>query len=173
MKQKGFTLIELLVVVAIIALLASIVMASLNSAKAKARDAKRLDDKRQVVIALNAYYNDHGSWPDTSSNGGGRCLGPSGETCWNGVYSGDDSFVSLMKPYIVSFPTNDVGSGSAAYNRLVFLSNFAPNPTWGAPTGAYLFWIQENSMPASICPSVIPPQQQSGGYWYCYEFLGP
>lgn len=38
--MKGFTLIELLVVVAIVGILASVVLASLNSSRAKGRDAR-------------------------------------------------------------------------------------------------------------------------------------
>jgi prepilin-type N-terminal cleavage/methylation domain-containing protein len=62
-NNRGFTLIELLVVVAIISLLSSVVMASLNTARAKARDAKRFSDLHQIQTALEMYYNDHGSYP--------------------------------------------------------------------------------------------------------------
>jgi prepilin-type N-terminal cleavage/methylation domain-containing protein len=54
-KTKGFTLIELLVVIAIISLLSSVVLAALNDARAKARDARRLEDLRQINNALQIY----------------------------------------------------------------------------------------------------------------------
>ena len=48
-SSKGFTLIELLVVIAIIGLLSSVVIASLNGARAKARDARRVSDLKQMA----------------------------------------------------------------------------------------------------------------------------
>lgn len=47
--SSGFTLIELLVVIAIIGLLASVVFASLNTARQRGRDARRLSDVREMV----------------------------------------------------------------------------------------------------------------------------
>jgi len=48
----GFTLIELLVVIAIIGLLSSLAVVSLNSARQKARDARRVSDVRQLATLL-------------------------------------------------------------------------------------------------------------------------
>jgi prepilin-type N-terminal cleavage/methylation domain-containing protein len=70
-KQRGFTLIELLVVISIISLLSSVVLASLNSARAKARDAQRKTAMLEVQKALEMYYSDHGEYPagcDISNN---------------------------------------------------------------------------------------------------------
>ncbi len=65
-QQSGFTLIELLVVIAIIGLLASVVLLSLNSARAKSRDAKRLSDVRQIASAMELYFNDNNTYPTTT-----------------------------------------------------------------------------------------------------------
>lgn len=62
-SSKGFTLIELLVVIAIIGILATIVTVSLNTARSKARDARRVSDIRQVQLALQMYYDAIGSYP--------------------------------------------------------------------------------------------------------------
>jgi len=66
-SQRGFTLIELLVVIAIIGILASIVLASLNSARQKGRDAKRISDVKQLQLALELYYDGYGAYPTALS----------------------------------------------------------------------------------------------------------
>ncbi|HNZ51713.1 MAG TPA: prepilin-type cleavage/methylation domain-containing protein, partial [bacterium] len=48
----AFTLIELLVIIAIIALLSTLSVIALNNARAKARDARRLSDVKQISTAL-------------------------------------------------------------------------------------------------------------------------
>lgn len=62
-SSKGFTLIELLVVVAIIGLLASIILSSLNVARQKGRDARRIADLKEVQTALELYYSNHNGYP--------------------------------------------------------------------------------------------------------------
>lgn len=67
-KNKGFTLIELLVVIAIIGTLASIVLVSMGEARKKARDAVRKADMRQIVSAMQVYYDDNAAEFATSSS---------------------------------------------------------------------------------------------------------
>lgn len=68
--KRGFTLIELMMVIAIIGILASIIVVSLSSSKAKGRDAKRVSDIRTIQLALEEYYNDNAYYP-TSLYGAG------------------------------------------------------------------------------------------------------
>lgn len=106
-KTSGFTLIELLVVIAIIGLLSSVVLASLNTARAKARDAKRLTDIRQYVSALEIYYNDNNAYPYVNS-ATWNCLGEgyAGGWCWGTGYTEAASVVNtaLEGAYLPALP---------------------------------------------------------------------
>ncbi len=62
---KGFTLIELLVVISIIGVLSSVVLASLNTARAKGRDATRKQQMIQLRNSLEIYFAANGSYPST------------------------------------------------------------------------------------------------------------
>ena len=62
MHRKGFTLIELLVVISIISLLASIVLASLGTAREKAKIARATQDLIQLRNAISLLAFDTGKW---------------------------------------------------------------------------------------------------------------
>ncbi|MEK7148351.1 MAG: type II secretion system protein [Patescibacteria group bacterium] len=61
MKQKGFTLIELLVVIAIIGILASVVLASLNTARAKGADAAIKAGLANTRAQAELFYDSNGN----------------------------------------------------------------------------------------------------------------
>jgi general secretion pathway protein G len=68
-RRCGFTLIELLVVIAIIAILASLLLPALASAKAKSRQAKCQSNLRQLGMALVMYADDHEGWLPLTTHG--------------------------------------------------------------------------------------------------------
>ena len=67
-NTKGFTLIELLVVIAIIGLLATLSVVALNTARVKARDARRQADVHQIQVALEMYNSTNGYYPSLTAD---------------------------------------------------------------------------------------------------------
>ncbi len=93
-NKKGFTLIELLVVIAIIGILATIAVVALQNARAKARDARRVADVKQIQTALELYFNDVDHYPSETEFAGGSLFSTSSV---NGT--------EVRTTYMVSIPT--------------------------------------------------------------------
>tara|TARA_Y100000310_G_scaffold342002_1_gene443280 strand:- start:8564 stop:8971 length:408 start_codon:yes stop_codon:yes gene_type:complete len=54
-------------VIAIIGILSSVVLASLNSARQKSRDARRISDVKQLQLALELYFDSNSNYPTAVS----------------------------------------------------------------------------------------------------------
>ncbi|MEK7501066.1 MAG: type II secretion system protein [Patescibacteria group bacterium] len=100
--SQGFTLVELLVVITIIGILSSVVLVSLNSARTKARDAKRVADLASLRIALEGYYD--GNY---GTDGSGADTG----------YEYPSSLADIVEVAVISAEPKDPSAGAAySYN---------------------------------------------------------
>jgi len=99
LTRRGFTLIELLVVIAILGILTTLGAVSFGSAQQKARDGKRKNDLNTIAKALEAYYNDHSSYP--LSNAGDFACTPPATCAWESSLT--DANGTL---YLATIPTD-------------------------------------------------------------------
>ncbi len=100
--RRGFTLIELLVVIAIIGLLSSVVLGAMSQARARARDALRLEHLKAIATALESYRSTHGRYPlsntDDDVDWRGSC---SGWAPLMGDISGADGWIPNLAPTFI------------------------------------------------------------------------
>jgi prepilin-type N-terminal cleavage/methylation domain-containing protein len=118
--KKGFTLIELLVVISIIALLSSIVLAALQEARAKARDAVRKNDLRQIANALELYRSDHGNYLVKNSSNLGCGSSGLGIGWFNYTYASYGGSVAqcLFNGKYIAGLIIDPSKNTASYNNI-------------------------------------------------------
>lgn len=153
-EHFGFTLIELLVVISIIGVLASVVLASVNTARMKARDAKRLADVRQLVLVLQLYYDDNNAFPSSTacpaspvSVVGWCCLGHSDAgRCWNNNVRGNTALDNSLSPrYISTIPDDPLNNTSRYGDAYAYHSSYPSS----AGTGPVLHWGIEKANPTT------------------------
>jgi len=105
--RKGFTLLEVLTTIAIIGILSSVVMVSMNGARARGRDSKRIADISQMAIAMEVYYNACRKYPEALAT-------TAHQGCSSGITLG--SFLSTIPTDPGSTPYGyAVGSGGSSF----------------------------------------------------------
>lgn len=96
MKRNAFTLVELLVVISIIAVLATIGLTIYSGAQKSARIAKRVEDLRNIKVALEIYYSRNNVYPTTTGSWGSECSGN----------ASDQVVPGLIPTYMAAFPAD-------------------------------------------------------------------
>lgn len=148
-SERGFTLIELLVVIAIIGILSSVVLASLNSARAKGRDARRISDLKQIQLALELCYD-------------------AGNSCTGGGTEYPDALSSLAPTYISVVPTDPQTGLAYGYDNLTS-SNGACSVAGGVCSSYVLRATMEAAVPAGSVTGTLGSEQCSTALFYCIQ----
>jgi prepilin-type N-terminal cleavage/methylation domain-containing protein len=148
---RGFTFIELLLVAAVISLLSSIGLASLNKARVKSRNIKTTHGVTQMITALFLYYDTYGKFPchtfESSMN--------------NGVEN-----PNFIRPLFDSgLISRDVLKNNVYHFEYASFSDSGP----GCGQYAYLgFYSEGNEI---VCPYGLGHAHVFNGLLHCHEIL--
>jgi type II secretory pathway pseudopilin PulG len=140
-------------VISIISLLSSIVLTTLNGARAKARDAVRDSDMNQIKLALDMYYNEYGCLPTTR---GSSCGPASGTYDQSDIGGWDYSSQPIGVPSFMSFlvtvgylpkqmfdPINNMTGGDGPYGTYSYKYYCYTSGPYSGPHLGY--WKEDGS----------------------------
>ena len=118
-SASGFTLMELMVVMVLLGILVAMGLSSFRSSQAKSRDSRRKAELRQTSLALEAYFNDKGRYPNDDGLGKIKGCTPDDDT----VCPWGEEFVDKNGTiYMITLPA-DPTSGLSYYYDVLGSSN--------------------------------------------------
>jgi prepilin-type N-terminal cleavage/methylation domain-containing protein len=127
--KRGFSLMEILIVIAIIGILASVIMPSVNRARDKAEVAAAIVEIDSLKTIMQSLYDDTGYYPngdvsvcrstfpsdnevDLSSDASGLMVNGGGWSNWRGPYVSDEDY-QCMAATVGCKGIDDAGTDSS------------------------------------------------------------
>ena len=166
--NRGFTLIELLVVIAVIGILAAVILGSLNSARAKSRNAKRTGDISQLIKAFNLGLTTTNSLPNPGAFW--VCVSQSCYSGWSS-YTANATVDAHFTPYMSTKPIDPTG-GRGYGGYLYYYNLYATASDGFVFNGTVLHWLAEPPVTSNVCaPGRV--YSSTSDYVACMVYVAP